>query len=261
GTSSPARRRGSSKPSAIGGRAGSPKCRATSRSSSRCRSEPAFDRHDITHLIDGSEGWKDPHPDRDHDQGADAAQHYRRYRSKQGRGDAGLEAAELVGGTDEERAHRAHSPAHDIGRCELHQCGADVDADLIPGARAGERRKGQAEMARYAKHDGADAEDHHRGKHRAAHPTVYRAAGEIERCEGGTERGGAAQETETRRSDVQDVASVDRQEGDRATQQHREEIERDRSEDHRSGAHELYTLADSREAAREYRSVRRNTPA
>src|SRR5579872_499476 len=105
GTSSPARRRGSSRPSGTGGKAGSPRFRETSRSSSPFRTEgPAG--HDIAHPIDDAQRREDPHPDRDHDQSPHAAENHRRNGSEERRRDSGFEATELVGGADEKCAHR-----------------------------------------------------------------------------------------------------------------------------------------------------------
>src|SRR6185312_14731753 len=121
--------------------------------------------------------------------------------------------------------------------------------------------KGEAEIPRDAKHDGADAKDRHRGEHRPTDPAVDRPAGQVERRESGADRGSAAQEAEPPRTDVQDIPGIDRQEGDRSTQQYREKIERDRSKHDRPRTDERYTLADPREAARERRRVGHEAPA
>ena len=57
-----------------------------------------------------------------------------------------LEFAEFVRGADEHRVHRADTTADLVGRLQLHQQVADVDADHVARAEHGERDQRQPEL-------------------------------------------------------------------------------------------------------------------
>ena len=87
-------------------------------------------------------------------------------------------------------------------------------------------------MARQREHDRADAEHRDAAEERAAGVRLARLGelGVHQAGRDGADREHAAQHAQAGGSDVQDVAREDRQQRIDATEQHGEEIERDRTE-------------------------------
>ncbi len=160
-----------------------------------------------------------------------AADDHRRDDADQ-RGDrAGAELAKLVGGADEDHVDGVDAAAHRIGRPQLDQRLADIDADHVGGA--GERQRGdrQPDDGREAEDEGEDAEESDAGEHDQPGMVAHRADGEKERHDERADAGRGAQEAEPPRPDDEDVAGVGRQQRRRTAEQNGEEIERDRAED------------------------------
>src|SRR6185312_856813 len=87
----------------------------------RTRKRNSSDRRFIDEPVSFEEGGKEFHPEGDHDQGADAAEHHGAYRPHERRRRARAELAQLVARADERRIHGAHAPAHLVGRLDLHE--------------------------------------------------------------------------------------------------------------------------------------------
>ena len=135
--------------------------------------------------------------------------------------------AQLVGGGNEERRHRADPAAHCVRRVELDQRLADVDREHVGRAEQCQADQRQRHRAREAEDDRRGSEHAHRDQHLHADIVLQRAKREESGGQGRPECGGGAQMTETLRSGVQHVAGEDRQHCRRSAQQHREQIEAD----------------------------------
>ena len=184
------------------------------------------------------QGWKQFHPQERHGDGSQPAQHGGRHGPKQGRGDATLEFAQLIGGVDEQVIHRAHAAAHLVGRAELHQGDADHHAHHIRRAHNGEREKRKPDQAGEGKHHRRQAKDDDRLEHPHADAAVDGVAGQHGGHQQCSHRRRGAQHPQAPGPRMQNVAGIDGHQCRRPAQQDGEQIQRYRSQDCRVVAHE-----------------------
>ena len=142
----------------------------------------------------------------------------------------GAELAELVGCADEDLVHRVDAATHRIGRPELDQGLAHIDAHHVGGAHHDQRARRRARRSSTGRRQRCQAKDADADEHDDAGMVADRMGGEVDgdgdRADGRT----GAEQAKPPRSDFQDVARIDREQRGRAAEQHREEIERDRAE-------------------------------
>jgi hypothetical protein len=181
--------------------------------------------------LDLAQRRKQLHPQQRDRDGADAAEHGGRHGAEQCCGDAALELAELVGGVDEQEVHRTDAAAHLVRRRKLHQRETDHDADRIGSSQDRERCDRQPHPVRDREHGRRHAEDDDRLEHPQADVPADRMLRQHDRHRKRTHRGRGAQDAEPERTCLQDIMRIDRQQRGDATEQHREQVERDGAED------------------------------
>ena len=154
-------------------------------------------------------------------------------RSERRRDRARLERAELVRRGDEDHLDGADPAAQRVRRDHRDRGRADVHADHVDEAGDGERGERERDPLRRAPDDVQRAEEDDDGDAASGRrASAAAAASTIERRGERADRGRGAEDAEADRPDVEDVARVDRQQRDPAAEEHGEEIERDRAEQH-----------------------------
>lgn len=122
---------------------------------------------------------------------------------------SGLEAAEFVGGSDEETVDGLNAAAHVVGGEELDEGMSNDDGDHVDGSQENEHQEREGEGAGETEDDGEDSESDNRpeeGFSGALHPTV---TGEIEGHEKRSDGGTGAHQAEGEGADLQDFPLVD----------------------------------------------------
>ena len=151
---------------------------------------------------------------------------------------AGLEFAEFVRRADEHRVHRADAAADVVGRLELHEQVADVDAHHVAGAEHGERDERNPEARRHAEHERCEPEDDHAAEHPVADALRDRQHAQHDAGQRRADARRRSQPAESARADVQHVGGIHRQQRRRAAEQHRKQVEGDCTQHGTSPAHE-----------------------
>src|SRR5437867_3116825 len=204
-------------------------------------------------LMNAAQFGKENHPEYGDGHRADAAEQHRRNRADECSDQARLERAQLVRGSGEQRMHGAHAAAHRIRRPDLDERGPDDHADHVRRAENGEGDEREREAGGEAEHDRGRPEEHDGTKEGGPDSPPQRIAGEEDRRRQGADGRGRAHESEPARTRVENVARVDGQERGGAAEQHREQVERHRAEQHPPAPDE----GDSREDALERQGLDR----
>ena len=156
----------------------------------------------------------------------------RRDRAEHGGDRARLERAELVRARDEDHLDCAHASAQLVRRDERDGGRPDVDADHVDETGDRERDERSGSQLRQAPDDVRCAEQDDDRDQRRPGRTTQRPPCQDQRGAERTDRRRGAKDAEPDRPDVEDLLRVDRQQRDPAAEEHREEIEGDRAEQH-----------------------------
>ena len=121
--------------------------------------------------------------------------------------------------------------AHVVRRLQLHQREADHDAHHVGRAQHEQRRQRQGQPSREAEHDGGEAEKRSRRANSTA-PTLRVSGKRASTTDmlSAPSAGAARNKPRPHGPVMQDIARVDRQQRNRAAEQHGEQIERQHAE-------------------------------
>lgn len=177
----------------------------------------------------------------DHENCADAAGDYGNDGTEVLGDEAGFEAAEFIGGADEEAVDGADAAALFVRSEKLDEGMADDDANVVGEATKKEHGEGKKEIVGKAENDRGDSEDGHRGEKSASGFLDGRSVGHREGADERTDGERSLEKSEARGAGMENVFGEDWKERSCATEQDRKQIERDNTEDDGAGENELET--------------------
>ena len=185
---------------------------------------------EVLESVDVAQVREDHRPRADDTHRQQAADPHGRPDAEERPGDTRLEGAELVGGADEDVLDRHHPAAHVVGRGERHDRRPDEHADGVGAGEHEQRDERQRVAVSDPEDDGGRTEDEDGDVERPADVPSHRAHGEQRGHDHGPDAGRRAQPAVPDAADTEALLGDRREQGDGASEQDGEHVERDGTE-------------------------------